>query len=495
MKIVFRVDASIPIGSGHVMRCLALADEAKRRGAETLFICRELPHSLRQNLIEKKHSVQILALDSTSTPGESVQKKDAYATAAVLTGCPPPDWIVVDHYQLDIEWEIIVRQSCKYILVIDDLADRTHDCDLLVDQNFSADNSRYKSLVPPNTRILLGPAYALLRPEFALARRQTRLRTGVVNRVFVCFGGTDPANHTAAALKALEPHYHKLEKIDVIIGTANPHLEKIRALCRKQKIICLHAPAKDIPSLLVSADLAIGAGGTMHWERACLGVPTLAFGIADNQKKGIEALSEAGYLFGVAEMLTPNQGLMSAWMKAVLTNPSLLVGIAKRSYSLVDGMGVSRVLSELQPPPLSFRPVSETDSEDLLRWRSRPAIRAVSIDPREIDPETHRTWLQKTLANPNCLLLIAESKKQAIGVIRFDIRISEATISVYRTPLQPENRYKLIHQATAWLHQNHPEIHRILAEVHPDNFTSLAAFKAAGYRQAKQLLAIELEQP
>ena len=487
--VSFRVDASSRIGHGHVVRCAALAGVLAARGADVRFICRELQGHFCDALEDLGFRVHRLPDQNAGLDDDIAQTRSA------LEATDKSDWLVVNHYGLDATWEKAMRASAGRILVIDDLADRTHACDLLLDQNFTtepADRNVWRTTA--DACHLLGPKYALLRPEFGRRRSQRSTHDGSVRRVLLCFGGADPQQHTMATLNALRPHASHLERIDIVAGLANLHREAIVVACAALPNATLHCPAQDISQLLAESDLAIGAGGSMNWERACLGVPTLAFGIADNQRQVLASLINAGYIVGSAEMHSPDEKLIAAWLTCLLNNPPLLRGLSARSASLVDGRGAERVANAMFPAAWAFRPATPSDSDNLLNWRNNPAIRSVSQNAQEIDRKSHEAWLQTTLSDPQRILLIAEYRGKPSGVIRFDLRSEEAAISVYRVP-KTDAPGGLIRQVTDWLRTHHPEIARISAEVLPDNKASLAAFKTAGYRNVRNTLIIELDIP
>lgn len=232
----------------------------------------------------------------------------------------------------------------------------------------------------------------------------------------------------------------------------------------------------------------------MNWERACLGVPTIAFGIAENQRPVLASLIEAGYVAGIPEMVKPDAQLMRAWISPLLSSPQFLRGLSSRSATLVDGNGAGRVAQVLLQGTLAFRRATLEDSENLLLWRNDPAIRAVSLDDTQISRSTHEVWLRGVLADPHRVLLVAEFHDEPVGVVRFDLSPPEAVISAYRVPTAKSGR-GLIRQATEWLRATYPGIRKITAEVLSTNRGSLAAFRNAGYRDAKNTLMIELDRP
>lgn len=486
-RIVFRVDGGPAIGTGHLVRCATLGTALAARGGEVHFICQE-PAAVRARLVDVPAVVhEIAAVDGAD---------DARRSAAIVRTLGTVDWLVVDHYQLDRAWERTLRSHVDRLMVIDDRADRQHDCDLLLDQNLVADqDTRYAGLIPAACRRLLGPHYALLHPEFANARATLAPREGQLRRVLVCFGGSDPHNHTAAALRALAPLADRLPGgIDVVVGPANHRGAEIAAACSALPGARLHAPALAMAELLARADLAIGAGGTMNWERACLGVPSLVFAVADNQRPGLEALITAGAVVGNASLAVPDATPIGHWLAVLAANAPLLRGLASRSAALVDGLGTRRVAAQLLPATLHFRPATREDSANLLSWRNAPAVRSASLDARPIAATTHSIWLERTLADRTRRLLIAECGPVTVGVVRFDLAPPRAYISVYRTTAGPPG-LGLIRQAMAWLSRHHPEIRTTVAEVLPGNSASLAAFQGAGFRPCKNTLIREMEMP
>ena len=238
LKVVFRCDASILMGSGHVMRCLTLANELREQGADITLICRKHPGHLFDLIESSKHRLLRLPFAATSATGKlahahwlgATQEEDSKQTVEALKTIERVDWLVVDHYALDVEWEAAIRSYTKHIMVIDDLADRVHDCDVLLDQNLhrAEMETRYEKLIPPQCKKLLGPKYALLRPEFKKARSNLKVRDGSVKRIFVFFGGSDPTNETGKALQAIQQLGRTDIAIDVVVGSTNPHQSRHR---------------------------------------------------------------------------------------------------------------------------------------------------------------------------------------------------------------------------------------------------------------------------
>ena len=350
-KIAFRVDASSQIGIGHFMRCLTLARELKKQNLEVCFVSRNLPLHLREMLIAK--GIELISL-SAHDDEESIdelshaswlgvsQAQDAEVTVKGLSG-QVYDWMIVDHYALDVRWESIVRPNVKKIMVIDDLADRHHDCDVLLDQNYYADmQTRYNGKVPAHCQLLLGPNYALLREEFRALREQVKVRNGKVKKVLVFFGGVDADNYTFQAIEALAEVNAGL-KVDVVIGAQHPFKEMIENACVKHDYVC-HIQTPYMAKLMAEADLAIGAGGSASWERCCLGLPSLLVSLADNQiaiAKELSAISACAYIGNRDDVS------LKKWLTQLIANQELTQKISEKSFSIVDGLGVHRVSKEM----------------------------------------------------------------------------------------------------------------------------------------------------
>lgn len=294
MNIVIRADASRRLGAGHVTRCLSLAGELGRRGCRVTFICAAYPDNLLAEI--RRQGFDAVAIAAADEAAES-WRRDARATReAVLAAGAPVDWLIVDHYGLDAAWEKEMRPYAAKIMVIDDLANRAHRCDLLLDQNyFSAAADRYETLVPPACTKLYGPVYAMLRPEFARLRaRPLDEKSANAARVLVFFGGSDPTNETGKVLEAVAGHRLPPAAYDVVVGGINPARREIEAKCASLPNVSYYCQTDRIAELMAAADCSIGAGGSSAWERCCLGLPTIVVTIADNQVKPMEQLRDLG---------------------------------------------------------------------------------------------------------------------------------------------------------------------------------------------------------
>ena len=285
MKILFRTDVSVEIGSGHLMRCLTLADQLRSEGAEVAFICRDLPGGMFDLLLTRGYRFAKLPLDEA---GKASQQFDAEETIKAAGQLYPVvvNWLVVDHYQLDATWESLLRPHADKLMVIDDLANRPHDCDLLLDQNYYREmERRYQGLVSEECVSLIGPEFVLLRPEFAVARQNIRERDGSVRRILIFFGGSDPENLTLKAIEATQRLQRPDIAVDVVVGASNPHRAEIRERCEHMPNTAYYCQVANMAELMGRAYLALGAGGATMWERCFLGLPSITVVFSANQEK------------------------------------------------------------------------------------------------------------------------------------------------------------------------------------------------------------------
>jgi UDP-2,4-diacetamido-2,4,6-trideoxy-beta-L-altropyranose hydrolase len=469
MNVAFRADASQAIGSGHLMRCLALADGLRAAGAEIAFICGPLSEHLSSLITQR--GCRLATVTDGSDPAASL-------SALGDAGC---DWLVVDHYGLDARWETAMRARARRILAIDDLADRPHDCDVLLDQNLVAGmEHRYDALVPSSCERLLGPRYALLRQEFVAARATVAPRCGPVERVLISFGGGDAANHTAMALAALSSTGLQLRVVDVVVGGDHPRRAEIEAACRASGFQC-HVQTGRMSELLAAADLAIGASGGTTWERCCLGVPSIVLPIASNQEPIAAETARRGLVYSLgAAAVTP--ATLAVHLTALVENVALRELMSHNGMCVVDGRGVERVVRTLAAHTIYVREAVAEDSSSLFAWRNDPDVRRMSWNPSVVEPSAHDAWLSGVLADPNRLLLIGELDGAPIGVVRFDITAAQAEVSIYRVPGSPPGLgTALLTAAERWLRERRPDVTAVIAGVRAGNDRSTRLFESAGY--------------
>ncbi|MBO6577015.1 MAG: UDP-2,4-diacetamido-2,4,6-trideoxy-beta-L-altropyranose hydrolase [Rhodothermales bacterium] len=358
-QVLIRVDSSSVIGSGHIQRCLALAEGLRELDVVVRFVSRLHPGHLG-HLVEKAG----FALDrlppargelrrEPSTPRAAYsnwlgasQVEDAVDTVAVAreTG---PNLVLVDHYGVAHEWETAVARHFP-VMTIDDLADRSYGCDLLLDQNYwSKGRHPYKRLTPSRCDLLVGPAYALLRPEFRRHRGNANEKRRGRSRLLVSFGGSDVENLTSRCLRILsKPMFSSLE-IDVVVGQNNPHIPLVEELVIQSARLALFVQTPKMAELMARADFAIGAGGSTTWERLCVSLPSLVISVADNQVRFCQHLARDGYIKYLGASKSVQDSKIRAALADALSGPVLEAGAVRAGASLVDGQGTARVAREM----------------------------------------------------------------------------------------------------------------------------------------------------
>jgi UDP-2,4-diacetamido-2,4,6-trideoxy-beta-L-altropyranose hydrolase len=360
MQVAFRVDASLQIGTGHVVRCLTLADALRERGAQCTFFCR--PHSghLLALVAQRGHKVVALPeLQEVAGPNRSrtahgqwlgtdwaIDAQDTEQTLSVHMAGRRVDLLVVDHYALDVCWEQALRPQAKRIMVIDDLADRPHACDVLLDQTYGRQEADYLGLVTKECTLLCGARFALLRPEFAALREYSlrRRRQPVMKELFINMGGVDKDNVTGAVLRALNSIPLPEDcRLTVVMGQTAPWLKDVQDLTNEiPRPTQVLVGVDNMAQLMAESDLAIGAAGATSWERCCLGLPSIVMETAENQKLIMSNLIDSGSVISVAI------DRLNCELKQIVkfcSNTDGLLKLSSLSSIVTDGQGVQRTIN------------------------------------------------------------------------------------------------------------------------------------------------------
>jgi len=518
--VVFRCDASLQIGSGHVMRCRALARALQRRGAEIVFLCRRQPGDLIA-LLEHEFRVLVLPGPTSHSAGQEnptpcLSGRDLYASwlglpeeqdaqdsiSALLDLIQPqsPAWLVLDHYGLGALWQQLLQEglrlacgSSPQILVLDDLADRFHQASVLMDANrldpMAPDP--YRHWVPEACTTLLGPPYALLEPLYP--RMQPLLPTrSQLARVLVFFGGVDAANHAAVALEALSDSRLRHLAVDVVLGSAAPHLADLQSRVGQRPNTCLHVGLPSLVGLMARADLALGAAGTASWERACLGLPCLVVPVAENQQQGARALEAAGVARCLnLEAAADPVAILQAALLELLDAPDALQAMSEACVLLGDGRGVSRVAAAMlgPAPGLRLRPAQAADLWLYHWWASDPQVRSQSFNSDPIPLAQHSSWFTGRLTSTLALLRVLEDGNGLpLGQIRFERAVEADPRAVIGFSLDRLARGRGL--ASQLLQLGLQELARCwgssceaYGEVRADNPASCRAFLRAGFQE------------
>lgn len=498
--VLFRADASERIGGGHMLRCLTLAAELGARGLGSIFVSARVTPFLRGRLAAA--GAELIEIEpagglAAEPPGwdaapieEEGQRADAERCRAALEGRVPA-WTIVDHYRLDHHWERALAGGAGRLLVLDDLANRRHECALLVDQTFGRRSADYASLVPPDCRVLAGARYAMLRPEWAAARPQAlaRRRDRKAGRLLISLGTTDISGITLKALESV------LEAgvgcaIDVVLGAGARSLEPVRALAQARPGIRLHIDTADMLSLIAEADLAVGAPGVSSWERCCLGLPAVTIVVAENQRFVSKMLAEAGAVVAVD---SPSR--IGAAVAGLIEDEGARSRMIAAAAAITEGEGARLVADaalggpdgRAAPAPLSLRAGEEGDSQTLWLWRNDPQVRAMAKSAEPIAWAEHARWFARVLSSADSRLFLALAGGRPAAMVRFDRREGGALVSINVDPaLRGRGIGKAALVAACERYEAEARPEALVAEIRLCNRASIRIFEAAGFERVPQ---------
>jgi spore coat polysaccharide biosynthesis predicted glycosyltransferase SpsG/RimJ/RimL family protein N-acetyltransferase len=378
------------------------------------------------------------------------------------------------------------RGWAKAIAVIDDLADRDHDCDVLCDSALDRTPWDYAAHVSAATKLLLGPQYALLRPEFARARHRTKRKSeGPVRRLFVNVGATDPTGLLPKIVDGIELAGFE-GVVDIVIAAQAPGRKAVAERLERAAFDGrLHVDADNVAELMAEADLAVGAAGSTAWERCCLGLPSVIVMAADNQRHIAQGLAAAG----AAMLLPPDFSAddLAKMLASFLGDKAQRAALARGAKRLCDGLGCGRVAEAMLFPmtdtngkAVALRPVDDGDKDILLRWQNEPAVRRFARDPRVPGAAEHAAWFAAKLDDTACVFHIVEVAKAPAGFLRLDFHRDEATYEVSIALSEDFHHRGVATAALAIIRRMLPWA-ELRAWVRPENSSSVGLFRKSGY--------------
>ncbi len=481
------------------MRCLTLAEALRKNGVNCIFICRDHTKNINQLIKDQKFQVHLLSkpqkVSSKNWLGID-QQSDAQEAISILKSLEIiPDWLIVDHYGIDSKWELILRPYVKKIMVIDDLANRPHDCDVLLDQNYTHKWDRYTDLVSDHCRLLLSPEYAILRPEFLKARKKLEQEGKLPfdpRKVFIFFGGVDPNNFTGSALSVL----HKIGDFapEVVIGASNPHRASIETQMQQFPEGNLHIQTDKMAEVMLKCSWYFGSGGSITWERMCLGLTGVVVPVAENQLECSVTLAKDGFcilsqdLMNILQILSKQETF------------TLLQEYQKLSFLLVDGLGTEKVcfklLNKFDHKRLSIRETNESDILKFFLWANDRVVRRNAWNEEAISIEQHMNWFSKKINDNQTKIYILNYGDIPIGQARYEAKlnfwllnysISGAfrgnSIGSYLIKLSEEKLKEQVNEKFS--------ISLLRAEVKPDNLASKSCLERSGYALALEEISPE----
>ncbi|MEI6842605.1 MAG: UDP-2,4-diacetamido-2,4,6-trideoxy-beta-L-altropyranose hydrolase, partial [Methanomicrobiales archaeon] len=426
-NLIIRADASPKIGTGHVMRCLALAEAWQDTGGEVFFVSACEAPTLEVRL--KKEGVQILHI---SQEAGTLRDADETTRIAYAHGA---NWIVVDGYHFGGDYQKTIKDAELSLLFIDDYGHADHYyADIVLNQNIYAAMSFYKNY-EPYTRYLLGTKYALIRKEFLKWSGWHRDIPEVARKILVTLGGSDPDNVTLNVIQAMRTVDLVGLEMKVVVGGTNPHFDLINETVKDLSNCILIKNAENMPELMAWADTAISAGGSTCWELLFMGIPSIVIPIAENQDPIAKELKSQNFAKVIEVADFKNQRELVKLIFEFLQSYEMRSTFSNRMSQNVDGKGSSRIINAICSNKIKLRNVELSDFKKIWLWINDPLVRSVSFNSKPISLERHMEWFSSALNDPNMVYYIAEDKNaKHIGQARFQIESTEAVISILVDP-------------------------------------------------------------
>jgi UDP-2,4-diacetamido-2,4,6-trideoxy-beta-L-altropyranose hydrolase len=476
--LIVRADASVAMGTGHVMRCVALAQAWQDQGGECIFVMAESTASSEARV----HDEEFEFSGFTASPG-SPQDAAQLVQLARERGAA---WVVLDGYQFDVEYQRSLKATGTKLLVVDDTGHAgAYVADLVLDQNAQVTESLYQDR-QAYTRLLLGFRYALLRREFKAWRDWKRQIVSAGRKVLITIGGSDPNNFTLVAIHALRLLAQDQMEATVVIGGSNPYAEQIEEELRGTGgSTRLLKNTSNMPELMADADVGISGAGSTCWEMCFMGLPAIVVDVAENQRAIAQELERVGIAIHLGSNSDVTAEAMASKLKKLLASHDRRTEMSERGRNLVDGSGSERVVAAMISADLRLRRARPKDCELLYTWVNDPEVRANSFSSEVISRERHEEWFRKKLADSNAILyLVIDPDESPIGQVRYDVEGSRALISISLGAGFRGKGYggKCLSLAVEELFRS-TSATVIDAYVKPANETSLQMFLKAGFRR------------
>jgi len=477
--LLIRADASIASGSGHVMRCVALAQAWQDAGGIAMAVMAEATPAIEERLHRETIEVVRLAASAGS-------EDDAVRTSKLAKELQAP-WVAIDGYRFDSGYQASLKACGVRVLVVDDDGQADHySADLVLNQNVHATENLYGRR-ESYTRLLLGPRYAMLRREFDSWRNWRREIPAAGHRILIMMGGSDPDNFTLRVLDALPLIAGKSLEIVVVIGGSNPHqvmLDAAASGLETKYAVRLVKNALNMPELMAWADVAVSGAGTTCWEMCLLGLPALVVDLAKNQLPVAQRLDELGVARHIGSSHDCSAAKIASELTRLLVSNEARSRMCSRGRELVDGQGASRVCAAMLNAAVQVRRARESDSGLLWGWANEPGVRASAFSQQAIGWDEHSDWLRARLADEACMILIGEiADGQPIGQVRINQKHNqeaEIDVSVARN-FRGAGYGSLLLEAALQEVFNSCSITRVHAFIRPENLASVRVFEKAGF--------------
>lgn len=476
MRLLIRADASARIGTGHVMRCLSLAQGLHPSDPESVLVAAEITPALEQRL-QAAH-VRLVRVGAPAGNAEDAEKTLKIAREVKAS------WIVVDGYQFGADYQCRIKTAGFRLLLLDDYGHAEHySADLVLNQNLHA-NSAYYQKRESYTRLLLGTRYALLRREFLACKERKRGTPARATKILVTLGGADPDNVSNLVVQAITG-LQDVETV-VVLGGSNPNISSLREAVANSPAIKLVVDAQNMPELMAWADVAVAAGGTTSWELAFMGLPSLVIVLADNQVDVAHRLSHEGISINLGPFTKLRAEDITAALRSLLNDAPQRLAMEQRGRNLVDGDGVHKIITRLRAATIGLRRAGVEDCRRVWEWANDPGVRASAFSSELIPWESHQKWFAAKLTSLNSFMFIGSNHEGApCGQVRLDWNgreEAEIDVNIDASSRKGGLGSALIRAGVDEALKDY-SLQTIHAHIKPDNSASIRAFEKAGFRR------------
>lgn len=502
MKVVIRVDASVNIGSGHVMRCLTLADALKKVGFDISFAMRPQPGDLCDFVETRGFEVVDMSIPHNwSEPDDSsdyeawLQMSEEDDAQNFIELIREVDIVIVDHYGINLGWEKRIKSelNCN-LMAVDDLL-RPHDADLVLDQNLGRTSKDYVNKVPKGCVILAGTQFALLNERFAILHKGALQRSNPASmkeqKLLISMGGIDKPNSTLKILQALSRRAEKINTT-VLLSKNSPNYDSVSSFCANNKGWVNHIPfTNDMASLMLEHTLAIGAPGATSWERACMGLPSIVVPLAENQRDIGKSLSQHAATLTLEVDELPDQ--LNKKLHSLISCSSTM---RQSNFNICDGWGsyrVSKIMLQLTKyqAPVFLRKATSQDIRTVFTWQCLPEVRAYSLNKNPPKWGEHKEWMSNKLQRTDDYFYIVEANVtsgafEPVGSVRLDVSESDDNLFIISIYLDPSVHGQGIGLEALKIVSDMHRDKRIYAKVLKDNHASQRLFTKAGFRKISE---------
>jgi len=475
-SILFRADASADIGTGHVMRCLALAQRLIDRGGQAIFAMSEVTPKLQERLEDEK--CKIIKL-SSQPYGEEDVKESSNIAKNVNALCT-----VIDGYNFGAKYQRLWKKTGARTLFVDDYGHSGYYCcDFVLNQSLFAHEALYRER-DLQTKLLLGTSFVMLRREFLHFERGKRRAPDLAKHILVTLGGADIANVTRTVIETVQKLKMRGTETVVVVGGSNPNIKELQKIVDESPVAMkLLYNIKNMPELMQWADLAVSASGTTCYELSYMGVPTIAIIIADNQVAFAEQMDAAGSIKSLGRPSPIIENQLSMELERMITDQTARTAMIEKQSELVDGLGADRVLMHVLGEPMMIREVRPLDCGLLFEWANDPAARSVSFSSGTITMEEHEKWFKEKLNDENSFIFIGiDREENEVGVVKFDVDADESTVSINVAPdFRGKGFGKMLLKLACGRFSEQSHVRAINAYVKPENAASINLFEKGGF--------------